>query len=142
MTGILRGMIPDELAPATRRIRLKGYELLVDIGFHSFEVGAPQRLRVDVDVWIDERSFPADDLEKSAWNYDVLREAIKALAASRRFNLQETFCRAVYDFVAARRGVLGLRVSTEKPDIYADCEAVGVELSSWEDCGRSPMRPE
>lgn len=130
MTETPRGMVPAELLPTTRRIRLKGHELLVDIGFHSFEVGAPQRLRVDIDVWLDERSFPTDDLEKSAWNYDVLRESIKALAASRRFNLQETFCRAVYDFVAGRRGVVALRVSTEKPDIYPDCAAVGVELCS------------
>lgn len=126
----LRGMVPEALAPVTRRIRLRGYELLVDIGFHSFEVGAPQRLRVDVDVWVDEAAFPTDDLERSAWNYDVLRESIKALAASRRFNLQETFCRAVYDFVAARKGVTALRVATEKPDIYTDCTAVGVELGS------------
>lgn len=130
MNEAIRGMVPAELEPRTRRMFLSGYELLVDIGFHSFEVGAPQRLRVDVEIWLDEASFPTDDLEKNAWNYDVLRGAIKAIANARRFNLQETFCRAVYDFVAARKGVVGLRVATVKPDIYPDCVAVGVELSS------------
>ena len=130
MTGKLGGLVPDSLKPATRCIRLHGHELLVDIGFHSFEVGAPQRLRVDIDVWVDEASFAEDDQERSAWNYDFLRAAIKALAAERRYNLQETFCRAVYDLVAARRGVVALRVATAKPDIYPDCAAVGVELSS------------
>jgi dihydroneopterin aldolase len=123
-------MVPEALAPATRRIRLRGYELLVDIGFHSFEVGAPQRLRVDVDVWLDEASFPEDDREHSAWNYDVLRDSIREIAGAKRFNLQETFCREVYDSIAARKGVLALRVASEKPDIYPDCEAVGVELCS------------
>jgi dihydroneopterin aldolase len=49
----------------------------------------------------------------------------------RRFNLQETVAHAIYDLVAARAGVVGLRVSTRKPDVYPDCEAVGVELSSF-----------
>ena len=31
----------------------------VDIGFHDFEVGTPQRLLVTVEVWVDERSFAA-----------------------------------------------------------------------------------
>jgi dihydroneopterin aldolase len=39
--------------------------------------------------------------------------------------------RAIYDLVAARRGVTGLRVSSRKPDIYPDCAGVGVELSSF-----------
>lgn len=130
----LRGLVPESLAPKTRRIRLRGYELLVDIGFHSFEVGAPQRLRIDVDISLDEASFATDDEAHSAWNYDILRESIKTIAAARRYNLQETFCRAVYDFIAARQGVVGLRVATEKPDIYPDCEAVGVELISADYC--------
>lgn len=130
MSPTPRGLVPEALAPKARRIRLHGYELLVDIGFHSFEVGAPQRLRVDVDIWVDAASFPTDDQVKSAWNYDFLRETVKTLAASRRFNLQETFCRAVYDIIAARKGVLALRVATAKPDIYPDCDFVGVELSS------------
>ena len=104
MSPAPRGLVPEALAPKARRIRLHGYELLVDIGFHSFEVGAPQRLRVDVDIWVDEASFPTDDQVKSAWNYDFLRETVKTLAAARRFNLQETFCRAVYDIIAARKG--------------------------------------
>ncbi len=28
-------------------------------------------------------------------------------------------------------GVTGLRISVSKPDVYPDCEAVGVELSSF-----------
>ncbi len=31
--------------------------LPVDIGFHDFEVGNPQRLLVTVEVWVDEPSF-------------------------------------------------------------------------------------
>jgi dihydroneopterin aldolase len=130
-TPRLTGLVPDNLQPRTRKIVLEGQVLNVDIGFHDFEVGNPQRLTVDVEVWVDERSFPSSDDVDLAWNYDFLRSEIAALAASRRFNLQETIAREIYALVAARHGVLGLRVSTRKPDIYPDCVGVGVELSSF-----------
>ena len=127
----LDGLVPDRLAPKTRKVVLEDYELRLDIGFHDFEVGNPQRLLVTVEVWIDERSFAASDTAEIAWDYDFLRTEIGALVAGRRFNLQETLVREIYDLVAARRGVTALRVATRKPDIYADCAGVGVELSSF-----------
>jgi dihydroneopterin aldolase len=127
----LDGLVPDRLAPRTRKIVLEDYDLRVDIGFHDFEIGAPQRLLLTVEVWVDERSFaPSDDVD-CAWDYDFLRTEIGALAAGRRFNLQETFVREIYALVAARRGVTALRVSARKPDIYPDCAGVGVELASF-----------
>jgi dihydroneopterin aldolase len=127
----LDGLVPDRLAPKTRKIVLDEYELTLDIGFHDFEVGNPQRLLITVEVWVDERSFATDDAAESAWNYDFLRTEIGRLVEGRRFNLQETLVREIYDLVAARRGVTALRVASRKPDIYADCAGVGVELSSF-----------
>ena len=127
----LDGLVPDRLAPQSRKIVLEDFALELDIGFHEFEVGTPQRLLVTVEVWVDEASFAAGDAAENAWDYDFIRSEIAALAAGRRFNLQETLAREIYDLVAARRGVTALRVATRKPDIYPDCAGVGVELSSF-----------
>ena len=127
----LDGLVPDTLRPRTRKIILEDFDFPCDIGFHAFEIGTPQRLRVNVEVWLDDASFPASDEPAQAWDYDRLRTAILALVDGRRFNLQETVARAIYELIAARRGVTGLRISTRKPDIYPDCAAVGVELSSF-----------
>jgi dihydroneopterin aldolase len=127
----LAGLVPDSLRPKSRKIVLEDYALQLDIGFHDFEVGNPQRLLVTVEVWVDERSFADSDEVASAWNYDFLRTAIAALVEGRRFNLQETVIREIYDLVAARRGVTALRVASRKPDIYPDCAGVGVELASF-----------
>jgi 7,8-dihydroneopterin aldolase/epimerase/oxygenase len=127
----LDGLVPESLRPKTRKIMLEDYELKLDIGFHDFEVGNPQRLLVTVEVWVDERSFAAADDRAQAWDYDFLRSEIGALVAERRFNLHETLVREIYDLVAARRGVTGLRVAARKPDVYPDCAGVGVELSSF-----------
>jgi dihydroneopterin aldolase len=102
-----------------------------DIGFHDFEVGTPQRLAVTVEVWLEPAAFPDSDDAAEAWDYDFLRQDVAGLVAARRYNLQETLARAIYELVAARRGVAALRVSTRKPDIYPDCAGVGVELASF-----------
>lgn len=127
----LDGLVPDALRPRTRKIVLEDYRLDVDIGFHEFEVGRPQRLSLTIEVWVDEASFPRDDDAAQAWNYDFLRTEIAALATARRYNLQETLVRAIYDLIAARRGVSALRVRSRKPDIYPDCAGVGVDLASF-----------
>ena len=127
----LDGLVPERLAPRTRKIVLEDLALSVRIGFHDFEREGPQRLLVGVEVWLDEASFAARDEVDLAWDYDFLRTEISTLADGRHFNLQETLAREIYDLVAARRGVTALRVSTRKPDIYPDCAGVGVELASF-----------
>ncbi len=127
----LQGLVPERLAPKTRKIVLEDYRLELDIGFHEFEVGNPQRVLITVEVWVDEASFPTSDSVQDAWDYDFLRTAIGELAKARRFNLQETLVRAIYDLIAARRGVTALRVSSRKADVYPDCGGVGVELASF-----------
>lgn len=127
----LSGLVPDSLKPKTHKIVLQDFDLPVDIGFHQFEVGNPQRLIVTVEVWLEEGSFAGEDEVASAWDYDFLRSEILAIANARRFNLQETLARAIYDVVAARHGVTALRVSTRKPDVYPDCAGVGVDLASF-----------
>jgi dihydroneopterin aldolase len=127
----LDGLVPAALAPRTRKIVLQDYCLPVDIGFHEFEVGNPQRLYVTVEVWVDESSFPDCDQASKAWNYDFLRSEIGWVAIARRYNLLETLVRAIYVLVAARKGVTALRVSSRKPDIYPYCAGVGVDLASF-----------
>jgi len=128
----LDGLVPDALLPKTHKIVLDDYELDLDIGFHQFEIGNPQRLIVSVEVWVEAQYFDAaDDDPASAWDYDFLRTEIGALVRGRRFNLQEALVREIYALVAARKGVTALRVCSRKPDIYPDCAGVGVELASF-----------
>jgi dihydroneopterin aldolase len=127
----IEGLVPDRLAPRTRKIVLEDFCLPIDIGFHDFEIGAPQRLYVTVEVWVEAAYFESGDDAGGAWDYDFLRTEILRVAKGRRFNLQETFVREIYDLVAGRRGVTALRVSSRKPDIYPDCAGVGVDLASF-----------
>jgi dihydroneopterin aldolase len=121
-------MIPA--TPRSHRILLDEFALDVDIGFHDFEVGTPQRILVCLDIELDTAHFPADDTRDAAWDYDFIRHMIHEMARTRRFNLQETFAGGIYAAIAARPGVTRLTVRTRKPDVYPDCAGVGVVLSS------------
>jgi dihydroneopterin aldolase len=127
----LDGLVPRELQVRSSRILLDSLEIQADIGFHEFEVGAPQRLLVTVEIWLDDLAPPADDDPDAAWDYDLLRSEIRRLAGERRYNLQETLVHAIYRRLAAMRGVKALRVKSAKPDIYKDAFAVGVEIASF-----------
>ena len=130
-TRVPDGLVPAALAPKSHRIFLEDYDLPVDIGFHEFEVGKPQRLLITIDVWVDNAYFASVDSEAAAWNYDFLRSEVRRMTEGRRFNLQETLAREIYDLIAGRAGVTALRISTRKPDVYPDCRSVGVEIASF-----------
>jgi dihydroneopterin aldolase len=127
----LSGLVPSHLKVRSARILLEGLDVQADIGFHEFEIGAPQRLRVSVEVWLADLTPPAEDHPEQAWNYDFLRTEVAELAGARRYNLQETLAHAIFERVAAFHGVRALRVRLSKPDIYPDAEAVGVEVASF-----------
>ena len=127
----LDGLVPAHLAPASRKIVLEDYCLTADIGFHDFEVGAPQRLLVSVEIWLEDVEPPEGDDPRGAFDYDFVRDQVVELAGARRYNLQETLAHAIYLRLAALRGVHGLRVRTSKPDVYPDTAGVGVEYASF-----------
>ena len=127
----LFGLVPEHLKVRSSRILLESLEVQADIGFHDFEVGTPQRLLVTVEIWLEDPSLPEGDDPARAWNYDFLRAEVEELATARRYNLQETLAHAIFERIAAFRGVKDLRVRTSKPDVYAQARGVGVEIASF-----------
>ena len=128
---MLQGMVPQYLKVRQTRILLDSLEVMTDIGFHDFEVGTPQRLLITVELWLDHHDAPADDDPAAAWNYDMLRSEIIRIASDGRYNLQETLVHAIFDRLAAARGVAALRIKSMKPDVYGDAAGVGIELISY-----------
>ena len=127
----LAGLVPDAIRVKTSKIVLEGLEVATDIGFHDFEIGAPQRLLVTVEIWLEDHAPPPNDDPAGAWDYDYLRNAVRDLVGERRYNLQETLAHRIFHRFAALHGVKALRVSTAKPDIYPDAARVGVEIASF-----------
>jgi dihydroneopterin aldolase len=127
----LIGLVPERIRVRSARILLDSLAVQADIGFHEFEVGAPQRLLVTIEIWLDDSNMPADDDPARAWNYDFLRAEVEEIASARRYNLQETLAHAIFERIAAFHGVKDLRLRTSKPDVYPDAHGVGVEIASF-----------
>jgi dihydroneopterin aldolase len=127
----LIGLVPEHIKVRSARILLDSLAVQADIGFHEFEVGAPQRLLITVEIWLDDPNMPADDDPARAWNYDFLRAEVEGIASARRYNLQETLAHAIFERIAAFHGVKDLRLRTSKPDVYPDAHGVGVEIASF-----------
>ena len=111
-----------------RRIFLKNFETRLSIGIHDVEKQARQRVIVNVDLYIDPDGKVERDHIDETVDYDFVRREIAALADSGHFHLQETFCEKILAICLARPGVLAARVSSEKLDVYPDCESVGFEI--------------
>jgi len=112
-----------------RRIFLHDFSLEVSIGFHDVEREARQRVLISVDLFVPiAASTSASDHVGEVVDYDFIRHGIADWAGSRHFNLQETMLDGIVDICFAQPAVRAVRASTQKPDVYADCRTVGVEV--------------
>jgi dihydroneopterin aldolase len=111
----------------TRRIFLRDFRVQASIGIHDFEKTARQTIAINIDLFV-QPSPPADDSIENVLDYDFLRRRIGEIVAARHFNLQETLCEEIVALCLSQPQVLAVRVSTAKPDVYPDCEAVGCEV--------------
>lgn len=112
-----------------RRLFLRNYEVMINIGVHDFEKKGEQRVLINVDLYIPlALSTPTDDHLDEVVDYDFMRETIARRMAQGHVHLQESLCDDVVRSMLAHPKVRAVRVSTMKPDVYPDCEGVGVEV--------------
>ena len=117
-----------------RRLFLRNHVVDINIGAHAFEQGHPQRVRINVDLYVPLAcSTPIDDDLKKIMDYDFVHEAVRERVGRGHIQLQETLADDLLRALLAHPQVLAARVSTEKPDVYPDCEAVGVEVFAFKD---------
>ncbi len=121
-------LLIDPLLTHYRRIFLRGLCRTVRIGIHDFERAAAQRILFDIDMYVPlSDNTPQHDQIDEVVDYDFVRREVTRIIERGHIDLQETLCDAVLDALLAHPQVSAARVSTRKPDVYDDCEAVGVE---------------
>jgi 7,8-dihydroneopterin aldolase/epimerase/oxygenase len=112
-----------------RRLFLRDYEVWINIGVHDFEKKGEQRVKINVDLYVPlALSTPQQDDLDEVLDYDFIRREIMARVALGHIHLQETLADDVLARLLAHPKVRAARVATEKPDVYPDCDAVGVEV--------------
>lgn len=117
-----------------RRLFLRDYAVHIHIGVHDFEQGAPQRVLINVDLYVPlAQSTPQGDRIDEVVDYDFIRRAVQDRVAQGHIQLQETLADDLLARMLQHPGVRAARVSTAKPDVYPDCDAVGVEVFAIKD---------
>ncbi|MBC3862870.1 dihydroneopterin aldolase [Undibacterium jejuense] len=112
-----------------RRLFLRNYEISINIGVHEFEKKGEQRVLINVDLYIPLAvSTPKADQLEEVVDYDFIRSSIAQRIAQGHVHLQETLCDDVAQLMLAHPRVRAVCISTMKPDVYPDCEGVGVEV--------------
>jgi dihydroneopterin aldolase len=112
-----------------RRLFLRDYEVFINIGVHAFEKTKEQRVLINVDLYVPlALSTPKADELDEVLDYDFMRRSISERVGRGHIHLQETLVDDVLALMLAHPKVRAARVSTEKPDVYPDCESVGCEV--------------
>ena len=112
-----------------RRIFLSNWEMPVSIGVYDHEKKEPQRLVVNVDVFVPLHASNSENDElHEVFDYEFIIESLDKVAAQGHIHLQETFCDQVADILLLHPAVRAVRVSTEKPDAYDNAQSIGVEV--------------
>ncbi|MFM0324922.1 dihydroneopterin aldolase [Caballeronia glebae] len=112
-----------------RRLFLRNYEVRINIGVHDFEKRGEQRVVINVELYVPlALSTPVADKLAEVVDYDFMRSTIAERVKRGHIHLQETLCDDVAAALLAHPNVRAVAVSTEKPDVYPDCDAVGVEV--------------
>jgi dihydroneopterin aldolase len=115
-----------------RRLFLVDYEIWINIGVHDFEKRGEQRVVMNVDLYVPlALTTPKTDKLDEVVDYDFIRRTIGERVARGHVHLQETLADDVLRAMLAHPRVRAARVTTAKPDVYPDCDAVGVEVFAF-----------
>lgn len=124
MTSLLDPRLAD-----CRRLFLRNYVVDANIGIHAFEKEGAQRLALNVDLYVPlALSTPRHDKILEVLDYDFIRLTIRHRIDQGHINLQETLVDDIARSLLAHPAVRAVRVASEKPDVYPDVDAVGIEV--------------
>ena len=112
-----------------RTITIEGLHVLAQVGVLAHEFGAPQPVLISVSVDMpDAPTVPESDEMSMVLDYRRLRELAKAEAEREHTHLLETLAGRIAERSLRLPGVAAARVRVAKPQVFADCDLVSVEV--------------
>ena len=122
-------------ARALRHMFLRDMVLNASIGVHPHEHAAPQRVRINVDLGVeDDGALPLsrqpvgrDELVRVV-DYEKLADCVRSIVSSGHVRLVETLAERIAEICLQDRRVHLARVRVEKLDVFMDATSAGVEI--------------
>lgn len=119
---------PETRAQTMRRVLVRDLVLAAEIGAFRHERGMLQRVRINLELAVPEEDHPVGDDLRNVVCYDEIISGIRALVSGGHVKLVETLAERIARLCLADPRVALARVRVEKLDVYADAEAVGIEI--------------
>jgi dihydroneopterin aldolase len=125
-----------DAARGLRHVFLRDMVLSASIGVHPHERQGGQRIRINVDLAVDDdgarglsRAAPIgpDELVRVV-DYGMVARRVRAIVASGHVRLVETLAERIAEACLEDSRVAGARIQVEKLDVFADAASVGVEI--------------
>lgn len=124
-----------DAARGLRHVFLRDMVLRASIGVHPPEHETPQRIRINVDLGVeDDGARPLsrtpigrDDLARVV-DYEQIANAVRAIAAAGHIRLVETLAERIAEACLLDARVHLVRIRVEKLDIFDDAASAGVEI--------------
>jgi 7,8-dihydroneopterin aldolase/epimerase/oxygenase len=112
-----------------QKIIIRNLRTVCSIGVYESEKLAPQALLIDAEVFLS-RGFvdPKRDSLSEVLDYNQVRDTILSALTNAHVHLVETLVIRVAEQLLKIEGVQAVRVLVTKPQIFADCDGVGIEV--------------
>lgn len=118
-------------AQALRHVFLRDMVLQANIGVHAHEHSASQRVRINIDLGVDDETagdgIGKDELSRVV-DYEKVANGVRAILAAGHVRLVETLAERIAAGCLIDPRVRRVRVRVEKLDILPDAESAGVEI--------------
>ncbi|MDP6787096.1 MAG: dihydroneopterin aldolase [Rhodospirillales bacterium] len=122
---------PLPIADARRAVRhvfIRDLVLKCSIGVHGHERQTDQRVRINLDLAVQEADLGLDDDLRNVVCYEDVANTVRAIVARGHVNLVETLAEDIAAACLRDKYIRSLRVRVEKLDVFADAASVGVEI--------------
>ena len=127
-------IMPSRIANAGKALRhvfIRDFMVECLIGVYEHEKCSPQRVRVNLDLAVDEGEHPIIDDILNVVSYETMANGILAIADEGHVNLVETLAERIADMCFDDQRVDSVRVRIEKLDILENAGSVGVEIERF-----------
>ncbi len=122
-------------ARALRHVFLRDLVLAASIGVHPHEHAAKQRIRINVDLAVEDdgarllsRSPVGRDELTRVVDYEKIADEVRAIVSAGHVRLVETLAERIAEACLADPRIHLARVRVEKLDIFPDATSAGVEI--------------
>lgn len=116
---------------AVRHVFVRDLVLSCSIGVHVHEKDAHQRVRINLDLAVNEGDGDLGDDIANVVCYEDISTGVRAIAQRGHINLVETLAEDIAAMCLEDRRVRSVRVRVEKLDVMPDATSVGVEIERF-----------